>query len=253
MFTAFQRALLGAVAVGALLIALVVSAKGSSGATTLIAPGPGPNPMLPPGVVTTGEGTVKVRPDVALLSVGVTVQAATAADAQTQNAERMARVIARAKQLGVADKDTKTSGYSIQPQYSYEPGRAPRITGYQATEQLSLVIRDVAATGRALDALVQNDAATNVSVRFALGEARGAQAEARRLAVEDAKAKAEAMAKAAGVRIAGVISVVEQGQPGPGPLFEFARSGAPAPAKASELPAGELDVVVRVQVQFAIG
>ncbi len=116
MLTLFQKTLLGVVAGGALLIALVIAAKGSTAAATVLPPQP--VPQIPPGIVMTGEGSVKTKPDIAILTAGVMVQASTAADAQTQAADRIARVLAKARQLGIAEKDIRTSGYSIQPQYA---------------------------------------------------------------------------------------------------------------------------------------
>lgn len=258
MLTTFQKAVLAVLGGGAVAIALVLAAKTPAGAAaplpyfstqpTVLAPGAG---GPPPGVLATGEGTVKVRPDLAVVSIGVTAQALTATDAQAQVAERVARILERAKQLGIASKDIAHRGYRVEPQYAYSPGAAPRLTGFQATQQLSLDVRQVDEVGKILDALVQ-DGATNASVRFTLQDPKTAQADARRLAVEDARAKAEAMARAAGVRLGKAVSVSEVAQPGP-LFYERGAFAAPAaPKAATEIPVSDLDIVVRVQVQFAI-
>lgn len=251
MLTLFQKTVLATIAGGALLLALVITAKGSAAGSMLpavVAPAPQPAP----GLATTGEGTVKLKADIAILTMGVTAQAATAAEAQAQLAERIARVLQRAKEQGVADRDTKNASYTINPLYASGPNQAPRITGYQATQSLSLTLRDVSAVGKALDALVQNDGATNAQVRFTLDDSRPAQADARRLAVEDARAKAEAMAKAAGVRLGKATSISDQGQIGAVPQKEFSAFDRTALTAQTQVPVGELDVVVRVMVQFAI-
>ncbi|HUG56491.1 MAG TPA: SIMPL domain-containing protein [Candidatus Limnocylindrales bacterium] len=249
MLTPFQKSLLGVVGAGAFLIAVAIAAAGvarAAGATTVVVSGQnGPAP----GVVTTGEGTVAVRPDIALLGVGVVAQAATAADAQAQLAQRMAVVIERAKQLGIADADLVTSGYSIHPMYAHDRGDSPRITGYQASQHLSLTYRDVDAVGAALDALVQNDGATNVSIAFGLDDPKAAQAEARRLAIEDARSKAGAMASAAGVSLGRPLSITESGGGGI-PFRTLDQAGAEQ--VGTQIPVGELDIVIHVQVQFGI-
>jgi uncharacterized protein YggE len=166
----------------------------------------------------------------------------------------MAKVLERAKQLGISDQDTKHGGYSIQPQYAYGPNQAPKITGFQATQQLVLVYRKVDDAGRALDTLVQNDGATNASLQFALEDPKGAQADARKKAVADAKAKAQAMADAAGVRLGTAISVSDQSS-GPGPMYDAVKrlEAMPAGAAQTQIPVADLDIVIRVTVQFAIG
>jgi uncharacterized protein YggE len=251
VLTTFQRSVLATIALSALLITVAISGRGGAAATTLVMP---PNTGGPAaGIVTTGDATVKVRPDITLITVGVTAQAATAADAQSQAAQRVAKILERAKQLGVADADTKNGGYSIQPQYAYGPNQAPKITGYQATQQVVLTYRKVDDAGKALDALVQNDGATNASLQFALEDPKGAQADARKKAIADAKAKAQAMADAAGVRLGAAISVSDQSA---SPIvYDGAKrlEGMPAPAAQTQIPVSDLDIVIRVTVQFAIG
>jgi uncharacterized protein YggE len=252
VLTTFQKAVLATIAFSALLITVAISGRGGAAATTLIMPPTTGGPAA--GVVTTGEATVKVRPDIAIITVGVTSQAATAAEAQSQAAERVARILERAKQLGIADQDTKNAGYSIQPQYAYGPNQAPKITGYQATQQVVLTYRKVDQAGKALDTLVQNDGATNASLQFALETVKAAQADARTKAVADARAKAQAMADAAGVRLGAAISVSDQSPTGP-IVYDSAKrlEAMPAPAASTQVPVSDLDIVIRVTVQFAIG
>jgi hypothetical protein len=253
MLSTFQKALLGTVAGSAVLIALVLAARGPAIAATLpaiVTPVTGP---ISPGIVTVGDATVKVKPDVAILGVGATAQADTAAQAQALVSQRIDRILAAAKKLGIADADLKTAGYSIAPQYAYDSGRAPRVTGYQATQMLSLTLRRIDDAGKALDALVQNDGATNASISFSLDDPKAAQADARKLAVEDARSKADAMARTAGVRVGRVLAITDSSQPMPVPYLrqEFAMPVA-APAPATQIPVGDLQIVVHVQVQFEI-
>ena len=261
MLSTFQKAVLATVAGSAILIALVLAAMRPAGAgpiTTLGAPTTfavaAGNGGIAPGVVTLGDATVKVRPDIAILSAGATAQAATAAEAQTAIAGRIERILAAAKALGIADKDVQTSSYQIQPLYAQDTAPccgAPRITGYQATQMLALTLRRIEDAGKALDALVRNDGATNASVAFTLEDPKAAQAEARKLAVEDAHSKADAMARTAGASLGKVLSISDQSSSVP---YEYKRLDAvgAAPAPATQVPVGDLEIVVRVQVQFAI-
>ncbi len=258
MLSTFQRVVVATLGGGALLIALVIAAKGPAFASTGAAYG-APLAMTPltggaiaPGVVTTGDATVKVKPDSAIVSVGAVAQANTAAEAQAAIAERVDRILKQAKALGIADRDTKTTGYQIQPQYASGPDRAPRITGYQASEQITLTFRKIDDLGKALDALTGNDAANTMSVRLTIDDPKSAAADARRLAIEDARSKAGAMAKAAGVTLGRVIAVSDLSSSNPMP-YDSVKYAMPAAGRAdTQIPAGELDVTVRVQVQFEI-
>jgi uncharacterized protein YggE len=247
--------LLALIGGSAVLVALVLAARAPAVAATLPAVIPPISGPISPGIVTVGDATVKIKPNLAIITVGVTVQAATAADAQAQAADRIARVLNAAKALGIADKDTKSGGYSIQPQYAYDRGNAPKITAYQATQQIVLSYRKVDEAGKALDALVQNDGATNASVQFALEDPKTAQADARAKAIADARAKAQAMADAAGVKVGTVISVSDlSSSVGPYQAYDAVKGmPAPMPGAQTQIPVADLDIVIHVTVQFSIG
>ncbi len=252
MLTTFEKALLATIAGAVLVIALVLAARGPAvaAAGSQVVTG-GSSGGIAPGIVTLGDATVKIKPDLAILTVGAVAQADTAAQAQTVVAQRVDRILAAAKTLGIADKDVATSAYRIEPQYAYDQGKAPRITGYQATQMLTLKVRTIDAAGRALDALVQNDGATNASLAFSLEDPKPTEAQARELAIKDAQAKADAMAKTAGVSLGKIVSISETTST-PIPYKAIA---APLPAGAgggTQVPVGELEVQIRVQVQFAI-
>lgn len=254
MLSTFQKAVLGTMAGSAILIALVLSARGGAvAASTPTVIASSTNGGIAPGIVTVGDATVKIKPDIAVLTVGATVQAATAAEAQARVAERIDRMLKAAKALGIADNDTKSAGYTIAPQYAYDRGQAPRITGYQATQTLALTLRKIEEAGKALDSLVQGDAATSASIGFSLEDPKASQGQARKLAIEDARGKADAMASTAGVRLGSVIAITDNSQGGPVPYYEKRLDLAQAaPAAATQIPVGDLEIVVRVQVQFQI-
>src|SRR5262245_50620784 len=156
-----------------------------------------------PGVITSGDATVSKRPDLAFISVGVEAQAPSASQAQRDLASLANKLIAKAKSLGVPDKEINTGGYSVGPIYS--PDGKAIITGYQAGESLQLKWHNVDNVGSALDGLVQQGGAMRISVSFGLNDPKAAQAEARALAIVDARSRANAMAKAAGVQLGQVL------------------------------------------------
>jgi uncharacterized protein YggE len=195
------------------------------------------------GIVTAGDAKVSKRPDIAFLSVGVDSQAATAAGAQKDLAAQSNKLVARAKSLGIPDSEINTSGYSIGPNYT----PAGTIDGYRASEQLMLKWHHVDTTGTTLDALVQQGGATRVSVSFGLADPKAALAEARSLAIADARSRAAAMASAAGVRLGQVLRVsvyTVSGTTGP--------SYAADAAAPTQIPVGQLDISVTVEAAFAI-
>ena len=200
-----------------------------------------------PGVITSGDAIVSKKPDLALISVGVESLQGTASAAQQDLAGKAARLISRVKALGVPDKDINTSGYAIGPNY-VQPDST--INGYRANEQLLVKWHNVDNVGKALDALVQEGGATQINVSFTLADPKAAQAEARSLAIADARSRAQAMADAAGVKLGNVLRVTDLTVSGY-PSANYDIKGA-VPS-SSQLPVGQLDVQVAVEVDFAIG
>jgi uncharacterized protein YggE len=204
-----------------------------------------PGTTYSPGIITSGDATVTKRPDIAFLSAGVDSQASTAAAAQKNLANQAAKLIARIKTLGVPDQDINTSGYSIGPRYTSNG----TIDGYQASEQLLMKWHNVDNVGTALDALVQEGGATRIGVSLGLNDPKVAQAEARTLAIGDARTRAAAMARAAGVQLGQVLSVSDNTSGVRGPNYSLAPGAADA---GTQVPVGQLDIVVTVEVDFAI-
>ena len=198
-------------------------------------------------ILTTGDGTVSVRPDLATVAAGIDSQQSSASAAQSDLARKAAQLIARVKALGVADKDLSTSGYWVGPIYSPS---GTTITGYRASEQLQVKWHNVDTVGRTLDAIVQEGGATNISVGFGLADPKPAQAQARSLAIAEARSKAQAMASAAGVSLGQVIQVSDLST-ATRPPYPLAFAGAQA-ATPTQVPVGVTDVLVTVEVDFAI-
>ena len=199
-----------------------------------------------PGVITSGDATVSRKPDLALISAAVDSKQGSASAAQSDLAGKAAGLIARAKALGIPDKDISTSGYSVGPSYAPNTGT---IDGYRAFEQLLLKWHNVDTVGKTLDALVQEGGATQISVGFTLADPKAAQAEARSLAIGDARSRAQAMAAAAGVKLGKVLRVSDLSTSGYSSANFDIKGGAPA---STQVPVGELDVQVAVEVDFAI-
>ncbi|RSV18453.1 DUF541 domain-containing protein [Sphingomonas sp. ABOLG] len=212
-------------------------------------------PVLPDGtlldVVATGD--ITRVPDVATLRAGVVTQAATASEASAQNASQMARVIAALRAAGIAERDIATASIGLSPQYRYGENQPPVITGYQATNTVSVKFRDIAKSGRVLDALVKAGANQIDGPQLSIDKPAAALDEARVNAVRQAQARAQLYAQAAGLRVDRIVSINEQGdnrgdQPRPPVLYARA---AKADAQTEMLP-GETEVSVTIAVRFLL-
>lgn len=197
------------------------------------------------------EGQVTRAPDIATVSAGVVAQATTAAAAMADNAKRMAAAVAALRHAGVADRDIRTASLSLQPQYRYADNQPPAITGYQASNQLTVTFRDIARAGTILDALVGVGVNQISGPDFALEHPDAAMDEARTEAVAKARAKADVYAKAAGLTVKRIVAISEQGgyspEP-PRPMVFMAR----AEKASTDLQPGEEKIGVTVNVTFEL-
>ena len=185
-------------------VALVVALAYRPPATLLANPAASTSGTIDHAILTTGDGTVSVKPDLATVSAGISSQQSSASAAQSDLARKAAQLITRVKALGVADRDLSASGYWVGPVYG---PNGESITAYRASEQLVIKWHSVDSVGKTLDAIVQEGGATNVSVGFGLADPKPAEAQARAQAIADARSKAQAMASAAGVSVGQVIQV----------------------------------------------
>lgn len=167
----------------------------------------------PATITVTGRGAVEAVPDMAVLSLGVTTSAATAAEAMAANSAALKAVIDRLTQAGFAERDVQTSNLSLNPNWEGQgqDGAPLRIASYTASNQVMIRVRDLATLGAVLDSVVTDGANTMNGLSFGLSEPRPAEDAALRAAVEDARAKAELMASAAGAQLGRILSVSEQG------------------------------------------
>ena len=207
--------------------------------------------QVPQTLTLSVEGKAARAPDLAEVSGGVVTLAPTAAAAMAANAARMTAVVAAVRRAGLADRDIQTSGLSLQPQYRYENNQPPALTGYQATNTVTLRIRRLPDTGRLLDALVAAGANQLSGPAFRIEAADTALDEARTAAVATGRARAELYAKAAGLHVRRIQSIGESGgSPEPRPIMVRAMMKSEA-AEAPVAP-GEVSLSISVTMVFEL-
>jgi uncharacterized protein len=196
----------------------------------------------------TGTGTVEAAPDMATLMIGVTTQAPTAAEALAANSKATDAVIARLTASGIEARDMQTSNLSITPNWTGYDSMTPTISGYIASNMLTVRVRALDTTGAVLDAAVADGANTLNGMTFGLADPEPAYKEARKEAVADARAKAELLATAAGVKLGQVLSVTDSGaMTDPAPMYRDSVSASPVPVVG-----GELGLIANVSVTWEI-
>jgi uncharacterized protein YggE len=212
-----------------------------------------PAPPQVPSIVTTGEAVVRRAPDRAFLVAAVESRAREPREAQSQNAKAMNAVQARVIASGIPKDAVRTLGYNIQQEVDFVNGRrVPR--GYVARNAIEVRVDQLDRLGELLDAVVQAGA-TNVSnVRFDLRDRAGAEREALRLAVADARARAEAAASGVGRTIDRVLRIDDTRRevaPRPMPMAMMAREAAQADAP-TPIEAGEIEIHAQATLTVSI-
>jgi hypothetical protein len=207
-------------------------------------------PPMARTIVMGGHGEARAVPDIVMLSAGVSAEAPTAAAALAANTARMQAVLMVLKKQGLPDKDVQTSNFSLSPQYANGNGEAPRITGYRANNQVEVRLEDVSKLGTTLDALVAAGANQMNGVRFSIRDDADLLAQARTAAVAEARLKAETFAKAAGVSLGPILSIGENGNESPHPVY----AAAPMLMRANAVPValGEQSVTADVTIAWEI-
>jgi len=203
-----------------------------------------------PSIRVTGEATVTVKPDQVLLDVGVLTQAPTAQAATSQNAQRLDNVLSELRKILGAAADIKTVSYSVTPNYRYpKDGGNPTVSGYSASNTVQIKTSDLAKIGQVIDLATQSGANTIQRLHFMLKDEQNAQSQALREAAAKAKAKADALVSALGLRFVRVLFVEE----GASPVRPFAeRSFAMARADVAQTPVEPGTIDIRAVVTLTV-
>jgi len=203
-----------------------------------------------PSISVTGEAQISVPPDLAQVEAGVTSDAKTAREASHANNDAMGKMLLALRSAGISEKDYQTSQVSLQPQYASQNRPGPNVlTGYRATNRVSVKIRDILKVSGVIDGLVAAGANDLGGISFSVSNASKLLDDARGQAIADARRKAEIYAKAAGVTLGAPLSIAEEG--GGAPPVMYRRAAAPM-AAGVPIAQGEETLRVAVSVTWAI-
>jgi uncharacterized protein len=221
--------------IGVLAVALLAGAGGAGG-----------TPAAPAqhSIVVTGNGAVATVPDRAQLSFGVSSNAKTASAALRATAAEMTRVVAVLKALGIAAVDIQTELVSLSARYT---PNGDAIVGYSATNSVSVTLRNLDKAGGAIDAAVSAGANQVSGPNLVRSDRSALYRRALRVAIANARGKAQTIASASGLHLRRITDVSEQG--GPTPVAETAKVGA---APSAPIEPGTQLVEATVSVTFSV-
>ncbi len=202
------------------------------------------------GIAVVGEGIVLAQPNTAQVTLGVEVTDASLANAQAQSSQRMDAVVQKLKAAGIADADIRTVSYSVNPQYDQQGS----LRGYQIQNLVQVKTTNVAGLGRLLDDTVSAGASRIYGISFQSDNMSGLKDQARDQAMQNARAKAEQLARDAGVGLGRATLIEDTDTGGVTPVrAQPAALAAPAADRPpTPIQSGELQVRSTVRVVWAI-
>lgn len=206
---------------------------------------------LPRTISLVGHGEVHATPDIAIVTMGVLTSAITAQEALAANTKSMTDLMAVLKTAAVENKDISTSNFSVNPRYDYgaNNGQPPKVTGYDVSNNVTVILRKIDKVGDLLDKVVTAGSNQINSVSFTIDNPQAAVEEASKAAVADAKRKAELYVGAASVSLGNVISISEGGANQP-PMPMRAKMMAADSSGGEPVPISQGEQVIGVDVNI---
>ena len=206
------------------------------------------------GIWVSGEGKTTVVPDIATVTLGVSSQSSTVADAQSKAADAMDKVMSALTDNGVAKKDIQTQYYSIEQVTKWDDETQQQIIiGYRVSNMVITKLRDMDKVGTIIDAVViaGGDLTRINGIYFSVDEPEQYYDEARELAMNDAKAKASQIARLAGVTL-GKPTYVSESSYTPRTVPVYGEGVPIESAATTPITPGETDIILNVQVAYTI-
>lgn len=201
----------------------------------------------------TGEGKITAAPDIAVVSAGVQAQGPSVKVTQEQLNKSINAVSDAVKNVGVDAKDIQTSNYNVNPMYDFRSA-SQKITGYQASSNFTIKVRDIEKANAVIDAATAAGANQVGGISFDVDDKTKVQNEAREKAVADARRKATDAARIAGFKLGRVINYSESFGGEPRPILMMAKEagGALDQANPTQVEPGTNEIVVTVALSFEI-
>jgi uncharacterized protein YggE len=199
-----------------------------------------------------GSGKVTLDPDIARINIGVHTEDTDAQSAVSENTTQTQAVVSALRRAGIAERDLRTSNFSIYPRQDYDrDGELLGIT-YIVDNTIQVTIRDIATVGEILDAAVQAGANNINSIQFTVEDTSAAYNQALEAAVASARSRAEALASAAGVELGAVQSISAYVSGGPTPVYQDMRVAIEQAAGEVPISPGQTELTVEVNVVYVI-
>ncbi len=200
-----------------------------------------------------GEGKIFAKPDTGAINISVVSDAKTVDQATKDNTGKMNQIAAGIKELGVAEKDIKTTAYNIAPQYSYPPNGQRNLTGYEVRQTIEAKIRDLTKSGDIIAKATSLGANEVGSLNFMVDDQEAYRQEARNKAIKQAEDKARETAKSLGIKLIKITNFYEDNSANQPPSYGLGGGGGEVTKVAApQIQTGENEITVNVNLTYQI-
>lgn len=234
------------------LIIIIMAIMIISGISTFLGEGRIGNNANSNAISFTGEGKVYTTPDIAFVDFSVVTQGTDINNVQDENTKKMNKVTEFLKGFGIEEKDIKTTNYNLYPQYTYENNQIPQIMGYQISQTLSVKIRKIDQAGEILKKVVSTGINQVNSFYFGVENDEEIKEQARQIAIEDAKKKAEKLASQIGIKLGKITGFSENSGGYPVPMYGSYKEASGMGGGTPNVQAGENEIIVNVTLTYKI-
>jgi uncharacterized protein YggE len=198
-----------------------------------------------------GTGTVLAKPDIAVIDLSIVTEATTSKAAQDSNSKKSNAVMQFLRGQDIDEKDIQTTGYNIYPQYDYTNGRGV-LRGYQVNETITVKVRDLTKTDDVLAGVVSAGANQIGQLQLTIDNPEALKAQAREMAIKDAKAKADNLKSQLGIRLGRIVNFIESTDAVPPLYYVKSAVGVGGGGPTPEIATGENEITVDVTITYQI-
>lgn len=206
-----------------------------------------------------GSGTVYAKSDIANLEVGLrTGTKKTAAEATAESTLKMDEIIKELKKLNIDEKDIKTTNYNLSPVYNWTDKAGQQLVGYEVSQNLTLKVRDLNKIGDVIAKTTEKGANQIGNINFTIDDEFALKNQARELAIQKAKEKAELIAKQSGMKLGEIKSVYESSDSNPSPIaysnakMDLGAGRAEASLVSPSIQSGQNEIKVDVTLVYEV-
>lgn len=202
----------------------------------------------------TGTGKVTLVPDIAYINVGVRTEGDEVSDALNRNTAQAKKIVDALTKLGVEEKDIQTTNFNVYPMQQYDMEGKVTKTTYIVENTVNVTVRNLAELGKLLDATVKAGANNIYGISFDVDDKETAFAQARDLAIKDAKEKAKAIADASGVNLGDIQNIMVYSSSGVAPVYDvkYGMGGGEAMSASVPVSAGTMLITYEANLVYEI-